>query len=104
MSKVIPPKVFTPIADYIAVSILQGPDETEGGVLIPENAKHNWTTPVAVVVACGPACVWVKEGDHVLVHPSTRADKAIYKRHSYLLLRERRVAGILLEKVACALS
>lgn len=69
----IPAQTFQPIRDVLVLQITL-PDKTKAGVLIPEAQRLKFATgrdaedvPVALVVAAGPACRYVRRGDRVIV-------------------------------------
>ncbi len=97
-----PRKRFTPIGRKVVIYAYKV-DETAGGVALPDVAveKGDWRTPVGLVLAVGPEVKQVKEGQRVLVHPSTPVMKVKYEGDAdCVVMEEEHIAGILLEDVS----
>lgn len=54
-----------PTYDNILVSF-SVMDKTKGGIFIPKNTQHNENRTCGTVLACGPDCRLVKNGDKIL--------------------------------------
>lgn len=91
----IPTKLYTPIADGVALHVLRFADQTEGGVLIPEISQDNWQTPVGLVIAVGPDVKYVKEGDKVIFGNCIDFFKVKYGGCDFLHMPEKGIAGII---------
>jgi co-chaperonin GroES (HSP10) len=63
-------KTYQPLFDDVALFVVTDGDDdvTQGGIIMPDAVKGTWHAPLAKVIACGPACRYVKEGDMVLVY------------------------------------
>lgn len=59
-------KSFTPFGDQVAVHVLYK-GETEVGLLLPEGVEDPDNTPMCKVIACGPDCKQIKEGDMLVI-------------------------------------
>jgi co-chaperonin GroES (HSP10) len=102
-----PPKVFTPIGSDICCYFFEQKEVfTSGGLLLPDTAKDRWHNTIAVVIAIGPKCEYVKEGDIILVKggeyseqlgaPVKYAQSIVsYDDKKYQVFPEYMVAGIL---------
>tara|TARA_R110002167_G_scaffold319404_1_gene525136 strand:+ start:402 stop:671 length:270 start_codon:yes stop_codon:yes gene_type:complete len=69
--------------------------ETKAGIILDEatamqNAKRS---NVLEVVATGPNCLFVKEGDTVMVDPRTEAVKTMIDKENYLVVGEHQLLG-----------
>ncbi len=91
----IPPKLFVPNGQQIAIHVYEAESETDGGLILPDNAKDKWTTPIALVISAGPKCEQVKDGDKILVHPSTKGTTVRYGGKEWVLIHESNVCGVL---------
>jgi co-chaperonin GroES (HSP10) len=72
--------------------------ETAKGLVLPDNTKLQDLPEVqrCLVIAVGPDCKWVKEGDEVITY-----NDAMAMRHCgnmTVLLREEHITGIVLEE------
>jgi|TARA_R110002074_G_scaffold112987_1_gene241478 co-chaperonin GroES (HSP10) len=85
---------FTPNSNWVVV-----PDptitETESGIILDEatamqNAKKS---NILEVIKAGPNCIFVKEGDTVMVDPRSEAIKARIDDKEYLLVGEHQILG-----------
>jgi co-chaperonin GroES (HSP10) len=69
--------------------------ETKAGIILDEttamqNAKRS---NVLEVVATGPNCLFVKEGDTVMVDPRTEDVKTIIDKENYVVVGEHQLLG-----------
>tara|TARA_R100000900_G_scaffold108929_1_gene84566 strand:- start:329 stop:598 length:270 start_codon:yes stop_codon:yes gene_type:complete len=85
---------FTPNSNWVVV-----PDptitQTESGIILDEttamqNAKKS---NILEVLKVGPNCIFVKEGDTVMVDPRSEAIKAKIDDKEYLLVGEHQILG-----------
>ena len=90
-------KKFVPIGKLVVGQLIQDASgsNTEGGVIIPEIAT--WRNPVYAVVACGPECKQIKEGDRVLVSPELQPRVVRYAGDELHLFHEEQVSGIVIQ-------
>lgn len=91
------PKLFEPIDNQICVQIVfdASGSTTEGGIILPDNV--GWRNPVYSIIAVGPMCKQVKEGDQIICQPQGRMQVVRYAGNEYLLTREQEVQGIILQ-------
>ena len=85
---------FTPNGNWL---LLPDPTirKTKSGIILDEttaeeNAKKS---NVLEVLKVGPTCIFVKEGDTVMVDPRSEAIKATIEDKEYLLVGEHQVLG-----------
>ncbi len=88
-------KKFTPIDRNIVVDIIQGPNRTFGGIIIPDTAIDKWTTPICRVIAVGPEVKYVKEGDVILVTTKIESATIKYDEDETYIIAEQHVYGII---------
>lgn len=95
--KPVPKKRFVPVGDQVAIHVYLM-TETQGGVLLPDRAAEggDWRSPMGLVVAVGPDVKQIKEGDKVVLHPSTVAMKVRFQGDEYIVLSESKVCGVVL--------
>jgi co-chaperonin GroES (HSP10) len=87
-------KFFTPVGDRVAVQVVQTQETTLGGVVLPEASQGEWFTPVALVIACGPDCKQIKEGDLVLLRLEQQMVKIRRGKDEVLMCREFDYLGV----------
>lgn len=63
---------FKPTRDWIVFDIPRV-DRTDSGIIVPESAQNSIATNIVTVLAAGPSCEMIKEGQLVLVHPHSEA-------------------------------
>ncbi len=88
-------KKFTPIGERVVLQVIEIPETTQGGLILPEQSRETWTTPIAQVIAVGPNVKQLKEGDKVLVYAETIARKVRYDNDSLLVVFEGDVVGVI---------
>ena len=95
---------LNPIGDKIIVTVIDGNDTTDGGVILPDIAQED--TMRATVIAVGPGAIMIdgsycnmqtKVGD-VVIYPKMAAKKVQYKNEEYLALKENDIITILTEE------
>lgn len=93
----VPNKTFQPFGTFIAIHALRKATTESGIVLAPSGEGIRQTifeTETALVIACGPMCVQVKEGDVVLVGSDKPVLPTIHKDNKTFVIREDMVTGI----------
>ena len=92
----VPKKTYTPIGCLVAL-YMYAQGETAGGVVLPEGVQDPSESVRCLVIAVGPDCKWVKEGDEVILgnSPPLACSHAGQKT---LLTREDNLAGIIDEE------
>lgn len=92
----VPKKTFQPFGTFIAVHVIRKPT-TDSGLVWGNGEGINqavFETEQCLVIACGPMCVQVKEGDVVLVSAEKPVLGTIHKGNKTFVLREDMVTGI----------
>lgn len=92
----VPNKTFQPFGSFIAIHALRKAT-TDSGIVLPSGEGINqaiFETETALVIACGPQCVQVKEGDVVLVGHDRPVLPTIHKDNKTFVLREDMITGI----------
>ncbi len=64
-------KTFTPFGDQVVVWVHRK-DETEAGLLLPDGVADPDRTPTCTVIAVGPNCKQIKEGDELVLPNATQ--------------------------------
>jgi len=89
----IPKKTFTPLGEYVSLHVHKV-DQTKGGVVLPQGVGDPSNSPTATVIAVGPDCKWVKEGDVVVCHMDTAARNVIHQGHKVVVCKESQLIGV----------
>ena len=84
---------FKPTRDWIVFKI-QRMDQTESGIIIPDTVRAVPLDNVVTVLAVGPKCEMVKEGQKVLIHPSSPPLPIEIDGKEYACVNEFQVVGI----------
>ena len=94
-----PRKTYTPTGNLVALFVYTDEDVSRGGIIVPEQFRGTWNTPIAKVIAVGPACKYVKEGDTVLALAETSGKMV---RHTVdeienctMVIREENIIGVI---------
>lgn len=93
-----PPKLFTPNRDFVAVWF--HPRDPSAKLALPDGVQDPGQAPLATVIAVGPKCTCIKEGDVVVCHPTVQAVAINHKGQCYSLLFEENIVGVLNESEA----
>lgn len=87
---------FQPTRDWVVLP-LQRKDQTDAGILLTGGAENSLRTNILKVLAAGPKCELVKEGDTVMVHPSTEGLIVEIDNTQCVMVNEFSICGILPE-------
>jgi co-chaperonin GroES (HSP10) len=87
---------FQPTRDWVVLP-LQRKDQTDAGILLTGGAENSLRTNILKVLAAGPKCEVVKEGDTVMVHPSTEGLIVEIDNTPCVMVNEFSICGILPE-------
>jgi len=91
----IPKKTYVPIGRMIAVHAYPA-DKTKAGLVLPEGVANPMETGIALVIAVGPDCKQVKEGDEILYTHQMSA--VIHNGNVTGQIHEDNVRGILIKE------
>mgnify|MGYP003112423247 FL=1 len=69
--------------------------KTDSGIYLDETTitENSKRSNILEVLAIGPQCIFVKEGDTVMVDPRTEAVKAVIDDKAYLIVGEHQLLG-----------
>lgn len=85
---------FRPTRDWIVLP-LQKKDTTDTGILLTGGAEKNLKSNILKVVAAGPTCETVKEGDTVMVHPQSEGLVIHLDEGQFVMVNEFMICGII---------
>lgn len=87
-------KTFTPMGDFVAVETYIF-SKTEKGLILPSGVEDPFRCCTSRVVAVGPECKQVKEGDIVLSTPGTEAFFISHGESGRVVMcREKQLIGV----------
>lgn len=87
-------KRFTPVGNKVALQVIKQ-TESKGGIVLPETNKQNPESPQAWVIAVGPECKEVKEGDLLIFNGGTPGDVILLGEDRIIMVAESQIAGIM---------
>lgn len=85
---------FLPTRDWVVLPT-QRRNKTEAGILLTGGAENSLKTNILKVVATGPQCQLVKEGDTVMVHPTSEGLIITVEEKEYVMVNEFMICGII---------
>ncbi len=85
---------FRPTRDWVVLP-LNKKDTTESGILLTGGAEKNLKSNILTVVAAGPTCETVKEGDTVMVHPNSEGLVINLDEGQFVMVNEFMICGII---------
>ena len=85
---------FKPTRDWVVLPLNQK-DTTDSGILLTGGAEKNLKSNILKVVAAGPTCETVKEGDTVMVHPQSEGLVINLDEGQFVMVNEFMICGII---------
>tara|TARA_R100001509_G_C4795967_1_gene191430 strand:- start:240 stop:518 length:279 start_codon:yes stop_codon:yes gene_type:complete len=85
---------FQPTRDWVVLP-LQRKNKTDAGIELVGGAENSLRTNILKVLAAGPKCELVKEGDTVMVHPTSEGLIIDLKGKEYVMVNEFMICGII---------
>tara|TARA_B100001057_G_scaffold315511_1_gene315620 strand:- start:1880 stop:2158 length:279 start_codon:yes stop_codon:yes gene_type:complete len=85
---------FKPTRDWVVLPT-QRREQTEAGIILTGEAQNSLKTNILKVVAAGPQCQMVKEGDTVMVHPTSEGLIINLEDTEYVMVNEFMICGII---------
>ncbi len=88
---------FLPTRDWVVLPV-QRKDRTDAGLILTGGAENSLRTNVLEVMAVGPQVQVVKEGDTVMVHPTSEGLIIDVENKEYVMVNEFMICGIIPKK------
>lgn len=88
-----PPAQYEPVDRRLVVELIRPPNQTEGGIIIPD--KTQWNTGICRVLAVGPDCKKVKRDDLVLVSINIESSTIRFGGRETYVAEESHILGVL---------
>ena len=85
---------FLPTRDWVVLPLVKK-DKTDGGIILAGNAEKNLRSNILEVVAAGPTCVMVKEGDTVMIHPTSEGLIVDLDEGQFVMVNEFMICGVI---------
>tara|TARA_R100000781_G_scaffold75822_1_gene47104 strand:- start:1220 stop:1507 length:288 start_codon:yes stop_codon:yes gene_type:complete len=86
-------KNFTPTRDWVLVADPRE-QETEGGIILPDNVKAKLQSNISEILSIGPDCKEAKIGDLAMINPSTTGNIITIEDKAYIMIPEHFCMGI----------
>ena len=86
-------KNFTPTRDWVLVADPRK-EETENGIIIPENVQAKYQSNISEILAIGPECKQASIGDLAMINPTTTGNIIEIEEKSYIMIPEHFCMGI----------
>ena len=87
---------FNPARDWVVLP-MQRRDKTDTGIELVGGAENSLRSNILEVIAAGPKCELVKEGDTVMVHPNSEGLIINVDNKEYVMVSEFQICGIIPE-------
>lgn len=84
---------FQPTRDWIVLPMSRK-DKTDGGILLTGGAENSLRSNVLEVIAAGPKCETIKEGDTVMVHPNSEGLIIQLDEGEFVMVNEFQICGV----------
>ena len=85
---------FKPTRDWVVLP-MQRKDKTDSGIELVGGAENSLRANILKVVAAGPQCQMVKEGDTVMVHPTSEGLVINLEEGEFVMVNEFTICGII---------
>ena len=85
---------FQPTRDWVVLP-LQRKDRTDAGIVLTGGAENSLRSNILKVIAAGPECKGVKEGDTVMVHPTSEGLIISLDEGEFVMVNEFMLLGII---------
>ena len=85
---------FKPTRDWVVLP-MQRKDKTDSGIELVGGAENSLRTNILKVVAAGPQCQMVQEGDTVMVHPTSEGLVINLDEGEFVMVNEFTICGII---------
>ena len=85
---------FVPTRDWVVLPLVKH-DKTDGGIILTGNAEKSLRTNILEVVAAGPRCEAIKEGDTVMVHPTSEGLIIDLDEGQFIMVSEFMICGVI---------
>jgi|TARA_R100000353_G_scaffold175507_1_gene146044 co-chaperonin GroES (HSP10) len=85
---------FKPTRDWVVLP-MQRKDKTDSGIELVGGAENSLRTNILKVIAAGPQCQMVKEGDTVMVHPTSEGLVINLDEGEFVMVNEFTICGVI---------
>ena len=85
---------FQPTRDWVVLP-LQRKDKTDSGIELVGGAENSLRTNILKVMAAGPRCETVKQGDTVMVHPNSEGLVINLDEGEFVMVNEFSICGVI---------
>ena len=85
---------FQPTRDWVVLPMSRK-DKTDAGIELLDGAANALRTNILEVMAAGPRCETVKEGDTVMVHPNSEGLVINLDEGEFVMVNEFSICGVI---------
>jgi co-chaperonin GroES (HSP10) len=85
---------FNPTRDWIVLPFQQL-EKTDSGIMLAGGAEKSMKSNILEVVAVGPDCKTIKEGDTVMVHPTSEGLIIDLDEGKFVMVNEFMICGVI---------
>mgnify|MGYP001391026986 CR=1 FL=1 len=85
---------FKPTRDWVVLP-MQRKDKTDSGIELVGGAENSLRTNILKVIAAGPQCQMVKEGDTVMIHPNSEGLVINLDEGEFVMVNEFTICGVI---------
>ncbi len=85
---------FQPTRDWVVLP-LKKKNKTDAGIILGEAAAKSLQSNILPVVAAGPNCERIKEGDVVMVHPTSEGLVINLDEGDFVMVNEFMICGVI---------
>lgn len=89
-------KRFIPVRDLVSIFV-PTLDETPSGLKLPQSHRETYVVPAVLVLAVGPDCKYVKEGNWIVIG-NAMAKEFMFQGDTYMVIEEKFVVGVVQEE------
>lgn len=90
-----PIKKFIPTANLLALHVHPG-KESDSGLVMPDGTQTPDQSPLSTVIAAGPECKWIKEGDVVITNHNLMIVHVWHQGMRYTIAEESQITGVII--------
>ena len=88
---------FQPTRDWVVLP-LKKTNKTDAGIILGDAAAKSLRSNILPVIAAGPTCELIKEGDTVMVHPTSEGLVINLEEGDFVMVNEFMICGVIPHK------
>ena len=88
---------FQPTRDWVVLPLKKN-NKTDAGIILGDAAAKSLRSNILPVIAAGPTCELIKEGDTVMVHPTSEGLVINLEEGDFVMVNEFMICGVIPQK------